>query len=280
MTYDAVFVIESLGEEDERTGTKLVHGTLTSAAERNGTLVELYEPRSARDLMAVLNTVARICTKYGRAPIIHFEAHGSSEGISVGGRRGELVPWQSLSPTLTQINISSRMNVLLVAAMCHGIHMADILRPMDRSPAFGMVAPPSSVQELDLLDAMRLFYHQLLNRSGEVDLALTALRSEGRGDFRFLSAELWMCQVFREAIKPDRNETHEQRVARLLEESYTDTIPIVTESMQRRARISDELGDEEAYFHRLRARFLMLDLFPENADRFAFTYTDCMRVAS
>lgn len=191
-----------------------------------------------------------------------------------------MIPWQALSPTLTAINIASRMNLVVVAAMCHGIHMADILRPTDASPAFGMVAPRSSVDDVDVLDAMRLFYHQLLNRSGEIDLALTAVRSKGRGDFEFLSAELWMCQVFQESIKPDPNETHDERVARLLDDALAGTIPIVTESMQQRAKISEELSAEEAWFDFLRTRFLMLDQFPENAERFRFTYEDCLKVAS
>ena len=183
MRYDSVFVIDALGEHEDPTGTKLVEGTLQSAAARDDLLLRRYEAQSREDFFGALDEIGSVCKEQGRAPIIHLEAHGGTEGVAVC-HPPDTLPWGDLAPTLTRINIACRMNLLVVAAMCHGIHMSDILRPTHRSPAFGIIGPRATISPDDLLDALRLFYHALLNSSRSIDLTLSVTRSEGRGDFK------------------------------------------------------------------------------------------------
>ena len=45
-------------------------------------------------------------TKDGRAPILHIEAHGDTEGLELASE--EHVEWSELAQALTEINVGSR----------------------------------------------------------------------------------------------------------------------------------------------------------------------------
>lgn len=277
--YDSVFVVQSLAANEDPTGAKLFDGTIAPQAASDHLVAVLYDNVvTKRDLLSVLNAIAEEAEEHGRSPILHLEAHGGLEGIRVADPAAELVRWEEVAPFLLRINRASRMNLLVVAGMCHGVNLVDVLDPLDRAPAFGIIGAPERVSPEALLDAMRLLYWNLLNDQG-INLTLSAMRSEGRGDFRMVSAELWLCQVFRASLEAD-NETREQRVARLLQETFKGAIPDVRESMARRVEIARELDDNRKWFDYYRQTFLWLDQFPENEERFRFTYEQCMAVAA
>ena len=91
------------------------------------------------------------------------------------------------------------MNLLVVAAACHGWHMSDILRPVDRAPAWAILGPPESEKAGKLYEAMERFYHSLLT-SMNLSTAMEAMNA-GAGmaywSYRIQSADLLFCQVFR-----------------------------------------------------------------------------------
>jgi len=96
----------------------------------------------------------------GHSPVVHLDMHGNTDGLKVAS--SEVLAWAEFAPLLIEINRASRMNLLVVAAACHGWHMTDILRPTDRAPAWGIIGPPDSVTAGELYEATKRFYATLL----------------------------------------------------------------------------------------------------------------------
>jgi len=281
--FDSVVVLESLRPGDLRTGRDLFETTLAPASVIDpGFVSEFYEPRSGPEFLGALATVCQTAQKYGRSPIVHIETHGDKEGIALAN--GDVIPWQEVAPRLAAINRVSRMNLLVVAAMCHGWYLSAILRPTDRAPAFGIIGAQEDVPAGDLLDAMKQLYSCLIVPAHDLRVALDAANS-GRDladwTYRMEGAELMLCRVYRQYLRGlEEEETRAQRISRLVADAARLRSLDVLQTMQFRAEVAQALDDHERWFMMYRTRFLMLDVFPENERRFPLRFRDCGQAAA
>ncbi len=277
--FDSVVVIESLPRDEIiRTGTELFETVLKPASTARPRLVSrLHEVGSGRELLAVLEEVRRDAEHNHRSPIVHLEMHGDKSGIVLADLT--ILPWQEIASSLRSINTVSRMNLLVVAAMCHGWHMVDLLRPTDRAPAFGIVGTDEAIKVGDLLSTMQRFYEVLIGPSHDLRAAMDAANQGLEyADWRFTmeGAELWLCRAFTHYVETlATEESQSQRVNRLVAEVARAQNLDVSATMRARAALSEAMADNVSWFNHYKATFLMLDLFPENATRFPLTFDDC-----
>jgi hypothetical protein len=271
-------VIESLPSGQLRTGRDLFESAIAPVSVADsGFVSELYEPGTGKDLLGILATIASTAKRYGRSPIIHFETHGNSKGLQL--RSGDFITWQQLAPLLTTINEISRMNLLVVAAMCHGWHLSSVLRPTDRAPAFGVVGTEKSVKAGALFEAMKAFYGKLLSGAHDLRDALAEAnnnRPMPKWRFKMEGAEIMLCRVFSHYVEEIATEaTQTERVSRIVADIARSKQLDVVQTMQLRAEVREAMDDHRQWFDHYRSHFLMLDLFPANAARFRLQYADC-----
>ena len=274
-SFDSVVVVESLRKGDLPTGTDLFETTIAPECLAQNIYSELYHVSSRNELLAVLARAFQMAVD-GRSPIIHLEMHGDQEGLQLSN--GETVSWSDLAPALSKINERTRMNLLVVAAACHGWHMSDILRPVDRAPAWAVLGPPDSAMASDLYEAMKAFYGILLAKLNLRD-ALCAMNGGAEisdWSYRIQAADLLYCNVFRHYMSSLlEEESHAARINRLVADVARAQSLDVSQTMLLRAGISSDLGNSQFWFDRYKTRFLMLDLYPENAHRFPMEFADC-----
>jgi hypothetical protein len=274
--FSAIIVIESLSRENLRTGTDVFETTIAPAALAHGVLAELHQPNTTREFIRVLQH-ARWLARKGHSPILHFEAHGDEEGLQLASR--EVIAWKELAPLLTEINIAAKMNLLVVAAACHGWFLGSVLEPIDRAPLWAVIGPPESQRAGDLYCAMKRFYSRLLT---DFDLVAAIREMNGNRDvdeweYAIYSAELLFCNVFRYYIRDLAGaETLEQRLNRLVAHVARRQHLDLRQTMMLRDLYRAKLTDHKFWFDRYRKTFLMLDLFPQNAARFQFTFEECL----
>jgi hypothetical protein len=279
--FDSVVVIESLNrEKSQQTGTNLFENTIAPALLKHGMVGGLYQITSRSEFFGCLRQTVQM-TKDGRAPILHIEAHGDTEGLELASE--EHVKWSELAPALTEINVGCQMNLLVVAAACEGWYLGSVLEPISQSPVWGVIGPPAITKAGTLYAAMTIFYRDLLE-SFDLQHALRAMNDGREIDewtFELSSAELIFCNVFRHYMRDlVEGETQEQRVNRLVAEIARVKKLDVKQTMTLRAEISADLSNYKNWFDHYRTHFLMLDLFPSNASRFSFTFEDCTREAA
>ncbi len=283
MDITSVFVVESLPEAEDPTGRKLFEGTLHAACEREGFVGELHQVRTRNQFFGALSHLADLTEKYGLAPILQLETHGGPDGVELTGPPKVVIPWADLIPVLTRINIASKMNFLVVAGMCYGTRITNVLKPMDRAPALGFLGRDEVISPEELLDGMRVFYSKLLQPPYDLGTAIDALNALGPAggpSFELTSAQKWFCHVFRAYVGTlDDQDYREAHVADLLDKALTYPVD-VKDSMEKRLWFNERLNDDEFWFEYHRVPFLMLDQFPENAARFWLGYRECFPPAS
>ncbi len=275
VSFDGVVVIESLSKASLQTGTDLYETTVAPAAIAHNTFAELHPVEDRGEFFSALSRVGDLAAG-GHSPIIHLEMHGDKGGLQLTS--GEVVQWSELGPPLTRINERTKMNLFVVAAACHGWHLSDVLRPVDRAPAWGIVGPPDSVRAGDLYDAMRRFYATLWTSDNLREALSAANEGADMADwqYRVQSADLLYCRVFRWYMESLRDEPQAERVNRLVADVARIRGLDIVQTMLLRQGIGRDLADHEFWFDLYKTRFLMLDLFPENARRFHLNLSDCL----
>lgn len=280
VAFDAVVVIESLRSPDDLlTGAELFARTIRPGLERHNLYGELYQVRTAAEFRGALVAV-RNHAGAGRAPILHLEAHGDELGIQLVS--GETITWTELAPALAEVNRLSQVNLLVVAAACHGWFLGSVLRPVSRSPFWGVIGPPDRAGDTDLSNAMHRFYSELL-----INFDLTkALRAANLGAaypewrYRINSAEILFCKVFRYYMDDLRvGGTKEQRVARLVVEIARAKNLDALQTARLRVQLTEDLENHRFWYEFYKEHFLMLDLFPQNARRFLLGFDECAKGA-
>ena len=279
-SFDSVVIIESLEDGELKTGRDLFETVMAPANFRDpGLVAELYQRRTKDEVINVLRHIARVTRTHGRSPIVQLEMHGSKEGFVLAS--GERLGWMDLAALLSEINYASRLNLIVVAAMCYGWYMIDILRPTDRAPAFGIIGPPDEIPSSMLLSANQRFYERLLVEPHDLKASIDAANSElsENNAFRIINAELMLCRIYSHYVAGlTTEETQTERVNRLVTDIARVRNLDVHDTMVLREQIRSNLDDHSTWFDHYRSRFLMLDDFPDNERRFQLRYEDCARI--
>ena len=166
---NGVCVLESLRPGDKKTGTELARW-LKLRGLQLGIHVEHIPLTSKKSLVKHLNAIANNA-KAGLVPVLHFELHGSEQGVKVGQ---DMVSWESLLNLLRIVNAACGHNLLVSFAACKAFYIypeIDIQKP---APFFGVVGCLNTVSTANVEVGFQAFFEELF-ASYEVHSALAAL---------------------------------------------------------------------------------------------------------
>lgn len=187
-TLSEVVVVESLEPNEARTGAILSRTLEGLMAELAPNLkVTLWPCESALEFRSQLQHLADRSRNHGDRPLLHIEAHGS-EAWGLEFANGSTLSWGDLGELLTELNVATQFNLLVVVAACYGAHLASQFSPVSPAPAWGIVAPTQSVDPGELLGGFRSFYECLL-RTKDASLATDLLEGVS------LSEGIWFSEM-------------------------------------------------------------------------------------
>ena len=275
--FNAIYVMESLASGEAKTGQDLFDTVVYPETRKLDRLhAEFCSVNDRTEFEAKLRQIAIAARRANHLPVLHLEAHGFDEGIQLAD--GSTIRWREITPFLADINEACRMNLIFVAVSCQGWNLTHSLMPSDRAPVLMVVGPVNDMTAADLLSATRIFYQTLV---AELDLnaALEAMndnRPYEEWSVKPGLAEILFCRVFRAYMKEQTPEVRQSRenaiVARLAKARNLD----VKQTAVVRASLRADLQDFRADYDRQRHTFLMLDLFPQNAEKFGLTFEKCL----
>jgi hypothetical protein len=125
--------------------------------------VSFDEPETAEDFRGALINIRDHLLSTGEIPLLHIETHGDPDGITL--RSGQSLGWCQLKGILTEINIASKLNLMVVLAACHGDNLVKTMRLTDRCPIWGSIGPQTTVPAGGLLDSFKIFYKEFRHHS-------------------------------------------------------------------------------------------------------------------
>lgn len=289
LEFNFIYIVQSLDTDELPTGSYLdlfamqprVEGMKGSGLEFGA---EVIDVATAADLLAFLERVRAEVEMMGRSPILHFEIHGSSDQKGLVLRSSEFVPWTSLLGPLTDINRATGNNLLLTLAVCHGAWLGTILSASRPAPFWALIGPSTSEYPIVLFPAFEAFYRTLLDELDGGKAVRELLEAAGarsaKHSLSVIHGERIFTRSFRryveEKCSPD---AIAQRVAAIIAEqkqrasAQGATVPEAQWDRQA-ADIAAGLADTRPMFEEYRRRFFMIDVCPENDDRFALTYEE------
>lgn len=276
--FDGVFMIESLALGETKTGITLFDNTIGPKSVAIETFRLAYRPAPDRKtFFAALTELRDSFAAADHSPVLHIETHGeeNAEGLILGS--GEFVAWDELRAHLQEINKITRFNLLVVMAACKGAHLIRSMRPTDRAPFWAVVGPADDVYDKPMQEALQRFYEELLRTQSGTD-AMSALNKGTEatgGQYKLLDAEMYFCWIYEQHELASSDADLGERVNRIVAAWARERGPDVRETAAVRADAWERIRDHRRWYDHLRQRFLMLDLFPENADRFSLTYEMC-----
>lgn len=136
---NCVYVIESLKDNEFKTGTHLMNDIIRYRAEQLGIRAGLITVNSKQSLFEALNVIKENLTNSNLFPYIHFEIHGCKTGFEMSS--GELVVWDDIYSSFVEINYTLKNKLLVSLATCYGAYIFNIMDPLKRAPFYAYIAP-------------------------------------------------------------------------------------------------------------------------------------------
>jgi hypothetical protein len=94
-------------------------------------------------------------------PMLHIECHGNEHGLELAD--GSFVNWVELKQPITDLNIATRLNLMVAVAACTGGALINAVQISDRAPFWGLIGPTQELSASDLEKAFRALYLTLLS---------------------------------------------------------------------------------------------------------------------
>lgn len=278
-SFSRIVIIDSLRASDAQTARQLCDDICSyNVYHGRGLRIDHFRIATSAQLRTRLVEIERDARLSDEYPAIHIECHGSSDASGLVLACGEFVAWSALKAPLTAINVATRCNLVITLASCHGAHLLNIVQPIERAPCASILGPTIEAKEINLLRAYTAFYTTLI-ATEEGDLAIKALRDADSVDasYAFISAEGFFKNVYTNYLRNsgtlqgywDRSRRLRRRINLAGRIKAPSTQDILLRFKRR----------ERPYFERCVDRFFMMDLYPENRERFCVHYEDILRNA-
>jgi hypothetical protein len=160
LTFNSVFWLTSPRPSETRVVDDIIQDVSIIAASKNIPFQSYVVPNGA----ALIGALAEIedAARRGCRPLIYLDMHGSpTAGVEIAAS-GETVPWDDVVRALRKINRETGNNLLVVAAVCYGLHAIKESIITDLTPFFVLIAPEETITFGDLMDRIHPFFQDLL----------------------------------------------------------------------------------------------------------------------
>lgn len=269
--FNRIYVIESLPDGEEKTGTALYNDLLRWQENRyEGFSSILIEPQNKNDWNEKLKLILDEASN-GFLPIIHFEIHGSTNKDGLVLVSGELVSWCEMRQQLVEINIASRMNLFVSLAVCHGAYLLTQYHLDQRAFCYGVLGSFDAIPIDDLKIRFQEFYQELFETFSITKAYQRLLNSnqDVQVDYECISALEIFYKNYRYYL--EQVENPERVKERALGAEAERGIELTSRPQRRdfqRKFAACLHKTKEQYYQEHITKFMMLDLFPERQDEF------------
>jgi len=215
------------------------------------------------------------------SPVLHFEAHGNENGLGreYGDGHVEFLEWNEITKSLQKLNLVTRCNLVIVVAACIGFAGIKALVQGPRAPAVALVGPDASIMSDNLLSATKEFYSRWMAPDPRLrDIVLNASHVAGETSFEWepfaVLAFDSLAKLLIVSMRPDQQRIQINRLRqRMLEETKLSS----TEIECRLTKLTPSL--QATFFQHLWDTMFMIDLYPENRERFGVNWIEIVNMA-
>lgn len=267
--FNQILVLDSIPPGEYNTAKRLFDDLKTHAAAYAPSPAVQYERIASGDeLVKCILKCKKEAEEKDIIPMLHIECHGDDDGLQLAD--GSLVDWDELKMPITELNIATRLNLMVAVAACTGGALAKIMRMGDRAPFWGLIGPTQTLSAGELEKAYSALYLTLLSTKSPAKAvqAMDAVTKPGsfwRTTAQSLFEKVWSGYK-NEFCTPAALDMRAGRMKKRLEQSPASPLPTIEELKKRL------VDHEPKAFERYRGAFFMCDRFPEHEARFPLKY--------
>jgi hypothetical protein len=273
-----IWIIEWLSSSDRHTGREL-HEWMQ---ERNYSFRSVYWECFSKDkVLAAIERAATHTEHHGIIPLIHFEAHGSEDGLS-DSREGEnVLTWDELTKPLQRLNLATRCNLIVLVAACKGYagllafaNTKSYRESRPTAPALVIAGPVDDLLSKQLLEENKEFYRRLSEKLAELDNAIMNASNECSCKIdRVVFTNLLYEELLEHLIILLREDQRKTRINRLREQ-FLKINNKGTLSPEEERRLEE--ARSPAFWAKTHQQqwdtMFMIDIFPENQEMFGVNW--------
>ncbi len=273
--FNEIYVIEALRDHDKiKTGQELYSDTLVRETDKHeGLDAQLIIVSNPAELFDALEDIKKEVIENDVHPIIHIDTHGDEKGLQLPDNNH--VPWEKFREILTDINEGCKNNLFIVMSVCEGFHSFKIIQPTDKTPFWGVIGPPNEISFENAQRQFPQFYRELLT-SFDCNKAIEKL-NEGISDPKMRYEFVSCMALFRIAYEKYHSEYCMGKNLRLrTEKLITDALKLPnaaplkeTRKYIKKVRLKKDLHKD---FKKYKNIFFMIDLYPEQKNRFGIKF--------
>lgn len=268
LDFNKIYVIESLRVKDTKTGQFLFNDVIKRRLEQKGlnNNCELLMPTSRETFFESLEHIRKETIFKLVNPIIHFELHGSKEGIQVSNN--DIITWDEIQFRLTELNFITKCNLFITMATCYGGYIYSVIKPNLRCPFWGFVGPFETVYGDEVLENYGAFYDEFI-QSLDFNKAVIALNNSnlnGKSTFKFYNTEYAFKIAYENYEKKYfTEEIVEKRLnAGLTEAKKHDELKNWSDDAIKKSLKFLMVDSKDLLKENMMSNFFMWDIFPEN----------------
>jgi hypothetical protein len=268
--FSKIAVLQSLPPDDKQTGKLLCEDIeMMNICHQHDIKISFHNVQTRPEFLACLSKLQQEAV-LGMWPLLHIECHGADDTTGIILADKSFLSWQELKPFLTSINVATQCNLMVILASCYGGYLASIILPTDRAPCWALIGPTDNVYPDELLLNLSGFYTELLSTL-DGDNSLKALLSDPlkSGGYIFTTASGFFKLAYEKYLNQNCTPSqYDKRAKTLSRQGKKENWPIRPSkgALKRKFKNTAEQSFEK-YFK----QFFMIDLYPENKERFALS---------
>lgn len=280
INFNQLWIIESLPENDLKTGTHLFNNHLKNLTSVYPDLKIIFEqPYSKIEFIDLLKKIRDDAQSNGNFPMIHFECHGCKDGL--GTANNEFLAWDDLRQILIEINQACKLNLVITLAACNGAYLIKVVTKLDKAPFSAIIGSEKELFDVDIQKDFASFYSKFFEElnGDKAILELNRGVTDSTREYRFISADT----IFLNAYKNYYN-SHcigdglNQRIETLVTQALgNDDIKIRGKEWVRKMVVETLENDKEKHFQKQKINFFLIDIYPDNDLRFPYSYSDIVK---
>ncbi|MCL3782692.1 hypothetical protein EMN47_20085 [Prolixibacteraceae bacterium JC049] len=219
ITSKGIIVIQSLNEDDKKTGDELHDDVLRYKKYLDkDTFVELYNVSTVDEFIKRIKLIEDSMT-VGTIFTLHLETHGNENGIYLSS--GEYVSWKLFFDIIRPINIKMCNLLILTMAMCKGGEILSYIKPEKRAPYLAFIASHRNITQDEVARGFGAFYREYTDQL-DINKGINALNLEIDG--KSPKKNTFWCftskEVFDLTFNPDRDPTNFQLIVKTKYEEH------------------------------------------------------------
>lgn len=283
--FSKIAVLQSLKTCEKQTG-KLLYEDIETLNEFHQHDIEIsfYDVISKQLFLECLSQLRQEAA-LGKWPLLHIECHGSDDQTGIILADDTFLGWEELKPYLTLINIETQCNLLIIIGSCYGGHLMSIIQIIDRAPCWGMIGPTDEVLPNELLINFNRFYEKFfstLNGDNSLEALLAEPLKTGRYHFSIARNFFkivyvnYLQQYCTDSAYAKRAKVQSRQIKKenLPTRDSNGAILLSSKGAIKRMIKQHEKHSFEKYFQ----KFFMIDLYPQNKERFSSSHINVEKV--